>query len=162
MPSEARELDGSRSAQWDALVEAHPLGQARVTTQARSWWAASSWSMHPVGAFTGGTLVAGAAFCTKRIPFLPWALGRIPAILADARDVVGSTLTLLKTLDALARSLRVMEIESQCAIHDIKDPGHVPFYEGIAEAFTAAGYAMTGVDDGTYLVRIDHESSRDP
>jgi len=159
MTHQVREIDDSGRALWNALVESHPLGQGRVTTEARPWWKASSWSMHLIGAFRGDTLVGGAVICTKKIPLLPWWLGRIVALLPDPGDIAGSSSILLKACASLARRTRVVEIEARLPVMGIDDPDYSRFYEGISRTLVSDGYAERRPGDGTYLVRVDRNDA---
>jgi hypothetical protein len=132
------------------------LGFARITHAARAYWQGNGgWELAPIGAFQGDKLVAGLALFTRRIPYSPWRLGRILAILPLADDVAGSTLALLREAEKVARRQRVLEIDARCMVPEAYPIDGVAYDAGLCQALREAGYLPTEVRDGTYILPIN-------
>jgi hypothetical protein len=142
---------------WDAFVSAHPLGRGRVTSRSTLRWKTMRWSFAPIARFDGDRIVAGAALCARKIPYIPKKVLLVPAILPPLgdSDAAESTESLLAAIETYAGSIGALEIKIHLILHEgIVVAGRDQAGE-LRRALDRAGYRADQGARGTYLVRID-------
>ena len=160
MAYEGRLLSEVEADIWDAFVAKHPFGRGMVATASRQWWGTNGWSLHPIGAFEAGEMVAGAAVVCKKIPCTPWRLARIEALMVNAEDMSGSAEILLAEAERLCRSLGCVEVEIRARIPENTPIDGRDLYTGVQEAVTERGYARDAFRPATYLVPLQRDDEQ--
>jgi hypothetical protein len=131
------------------------LGRGLATTASREAWTAHGWVPQFVGLGSEGELAGGVMILTKRIFHTPWRLARIECLLADPRDLAGSTEALLTEAGRLARRSRALEVEVRPNIPEGLCLGDVDWDGPMRQGLARCGYRPAAARGATYLVKID-------
>jgi len=153
-----RVVDDTCAEAWNALVAWHPLARGLVSSAARAYWRANfGWSLHLLALLDQGELCGGLALLTKPIPLSPFCLARVPVLMPDLRDPLGSGVRLLEAAERAARAHRALELEARCQVTarhgaDADDPASL-----VQRALDRAGYRPTATRHGTYVIDLEHD-----
>jgi len=150
---ETRILSEPDDGAWDRLLRRHPAARSVVPKFEEK----AGWTTHRIGLLRGAELVGGAIFHTRRIPRLPWRLGRCTCAMTGPERHGEMFLALLGEIERFARSRSVLEVE-----HRLRIPANdaLPGFEHhreIAAALAGSGYRELAKREGSYIVRIDRE-----
>jgi len=144
-------LNNSDLGTWEALLDNHCLARSVVCM----WAEQAGWQAHKFGLRAHGQLVGGLILATRKVPGLPFHLGRISCAMVGPDKPAAMLSALLTEVERFAAANAIVEVELRLRIPTtIPLPGFESHHE-ISQVLDASDYRALSTVDHTYLVRID-------
>lgn len=140
-------------AAWERLIAAHAMSRTIVP----AWDQLSGWTMHDFGLFFGTKLIGGLTLAVRRIPLLPFSLGRISVLMVGPARHAEMVEALLEEVERFSRFRLIVETEIRLRIPGDDTLEGFEYHRDLARVFADFGYCTLSKLDSTYLVRLDRD-----
>lgn len=148
-----RSASAADDASWNRLLTTSPFARCVVPM----WEEMSGWEAHRIVLARGQEIAGGLILDVRKLPGLPWKVGRVPALMPGTEDVAGSTESLLRGLEEVAEERSIIEIDLKLRIPANDVLPEFAFHREIAHLLQSLGYRPLEKVDQTYVVRIDRD-----